>query len=78
MVIILYHLKKRGSILYHLKKRGSILYHLKKSGSILYHFGRGQLSTSFKNGGLSGRAYPYSFTMGVPPRVVHSQSKINL
>ena len=43
--------------LYHFAKKG--VYH-KNQGSILYHFGS-------KNGGLSGRAYPYSFTMGVPP-----------
>ncbi len=49
---------------------GSILYFSSFRGYILYHFCWGQLSTSFKNGSLSGRAYPYSFTIGIPPHGV--------
>ena len=55
--------KRRGSLSRVLKTQNiplQFLYHHRNQGSILYHF-------CFKNRGLSRTAYPYSFTMRVPP-----------
>ncbi len=60
MNLYLYKHAKKGGLFYMKAERWGLFYMSTQKGVYSISFG-------FKKGGLSGRAYPHTFSMGVPP-----------